>query len=249
MPASFPAPASIPPPPRPFMADFSEGLETGLYLALLELIDEGLIITGDETIIEANSAACRLLERDYRGLAGQPLASLFPTERAFLAARETLLVQGHQRGTLELALPGQRSTRLHYIAAARIRPGIHALVLSPAPPDPATPLAAAADTVWPALAATIHQALIVVDASGRVAAANASARQHLAIGREALVGMLFDALFTIEASGSGIPSQVCLRRIGDPTPLPARLLDGPQPGWQLFLFALPSHGKQTGCRG
>ena len=71
-----PRPEGDKPSPEPFVADFSEGLETGLYLALLELIDEGLIITGDEVVIEANSAACRLLERDYREIAGQPLANL-----------------------------------------------------------------------------------------------------------------------------------------------------------------------------
>lgn len=63
------------PPSEPFRPDFSEGAETGLYLALLELIDEGLILTSDETILEANTAACRLLERDYRDLIRQPLAS------------------------------------------------------------------------------------------------------------------------------------------------------------------------------
>jgi PAS domain-containing protein len=66
-------------PQDPFIPDFSEGAETGLYLALLELLDEGLIITGDELILDANSAACRLLERDYRQIAGKPLSDLFPS--------------------------------------------------------------------------------------------------------------------------------------------------------------------------
>jgi len=35
---------------EPFIADLSEGAETGVYLALLELIEEGLIITGDEIL-------------------------------------------------------------------------------------------------------------------------------------------------------------------------------------------------------
>ena len=74
-------PPGVPSPPlESFVADLSEGAETGVYLALLELIDEGLIITGDELILDANSAACRLLERDYRQLAGHPLSSLFPNE-------------------------------------------------------------------------------------------------------------------------------------------------------------------------
>ncbi|MBV2262367.1 MAG: PAS domain-containing protein, partial [Thauera sp.] len=54
---------------EPFVADLSEGAETGVYLALLELLDEGLLITGDEVVLDANSAACRLLGRDYRDLA------------------------------------------------------------------------------------------------------------------------------------------------------------------------------------
>jgi EAL domain-containing protein (putative c-di-GMP-specific phosphodiesterase class I) len=112
-----------------FTPDLSEGAEVGVYLALLELIDEGLIITGDEYIIDANSAACRLLGRSYRQLVGQPLANLFADERAFLEARERLLIRGEARGMLSLALPDGRVHDFSYIAAPRLRPGIHAIVL------------------------------------------------------------------------------------------------------------------------
>ncbi|MDR3087871.1 MAG: EAL domain-containing protein, partial [Azoarcus sp.] len=112
-----------------FVPDFSEGTEIGVYLALLELIDEGLIITGDEYIIDANSAACRLLGRSYRQLAGQPLAGLFADGHAFLEARERLLIRGEARGTLGLVLPDGRLHDFPYISAPRLRPGIHAIVL------------------------------------------------------------------------------------------------------------------------
>lgn len=112
-----------------FIPDASEGTEVGVYLALLELIDEGLLITGDEYIIDANSAACRLLGRSYRQLAGQPLADLFADGHAFLDARERLLIRGEARGTLGLVLPDGRVHDFPYIAAPRLRPGIHAIVL------------------------------------------------------------------------------------------------------------------------
>ena len=112
-----------------FVPDFSEGAEVGVYLALLELIDEGLLIIGDETVIDANSAACRLLGRSYRQLAGQPLADLFADGHAFLDARKRLLIQGEARGTLGLVLPDGRVHAFPYIAAPRLRPGIHAIVL------------------------------------------------------------------------------------------------------------------------
>ncbi len=112
-----------------FIPDFSEGTEVGVYLALLELIEEGLLITGDETIIDANSAACRLLGRSYRQLAGQPLADLFADGHAFLEARERLLIRGEARGLLSLVLPDGRVHDFPYIAAPRLRPGIHAIVL------------------------------------------------------------------------------------------------------------------------
>jgi EAL domain-containing protein (putative c-di-GMP-specific phosphodiesterase class I) len=126
---------SMPPPSRNnhgeelFTPDLSEGAEIGVYLALLELIDEGLIITGDEYIIDANSAACRLLGRSYRQLAGQPLANLFADGRAFLEARERLLIRGEARGMVSLALPDGRVHDFSYIAAPRLRPGIHVIVL------------------------------------------------------------------------------------------------------------------------
>ncbi|ENO89812.1 PAS/PAC sensor-containing diguanylate cyclase/phosphodiesterase [Thauera linaloolentis 47Lol = DSM 12138] len=109
----------------------SEGAEAGVYLALLELIDEGLIITGDELILDANSAACKLLERDYRQIAGRPLATLFPNEERFLDVRARLLIQGERRSQVGFALPDGRTRELKVLCAPRLRPGVHALVLSP----------------------------------------------------------------------------------------------------------------------
>lgn len=127
-------------PAEPFVPDLSEGAETGVYLALLELLDEGLIITGDEIILDANSAACRLLGRDYRQVAGRPLAELFPSEHAFLDARSRLFIAGDRRGLLPFALPDGSLRELRYMVAPRLRPGIHALVISPADTAMARPL-------------------------------------------------------------------------------------------------------------
>ena len=124
-------PSPGPSPAEPFVADLSEGAEAGVYLALLELLDEGLLITGDEVVLDANSAACRLLGRDYRDVAGRPLANLFPDGQAFLAARARLLIEGERRGQLDFALPEGGVRTLDYLCAPRLRPGIHAIILSP----------------------------------------------------------------------------------------------------------------------
>ena len=247
-------------PPAPFIPDFSEGLETGLYLALLELIDEGLIITGDETIIEANSAACALLERDYRELAGQPLERLFPSGHAFLEARERLLIQGEMRGSLQVALPGGRHRVLRFIAAARLRPGIHAIVLSPdvlaenRPEDEAEAAAAANtavptpsfapppgnDTLWPRLAAALDQPLLVIDEQQRIHAANTAAVKALGLAREALVGHALSTHFAVEwPAADATPVARLHSRAARGAVLPSRVLEGPRPGWQTLL--LPAH--------
>ncbi|HRP25190.1 EAL domain-containing protein [Thauera sp.] len=162
---SSPEPSS----PDPFVPDLSEGAETGVYLALLELLDEGLIITGDEVILDANSAACRLLQRDYRQVAGRPLTELFPSEEAFLAARARVLIQGEKRGTLSFALPGGELCSLDFVAAPRLRPGIHAIILS----APGARPAAQAGT---ALAATSPAAPTAPARTGPAAPARGSAR-------------------------------------------------------------------------
>lgn len=222
-----------PPPQEAFTADFSEGLETGLYLALLELVDEGLIITGDEVIIEANSAACRLLEREYRQIAGQPLSTLFPNEQAFLSARERLLIQGEMRGSIRVALPGDRHRELRFIAAARLRPGIHALILSP---DLITASGQAprgetgTDRLWPQLAAALAQGLIVVDSAGRVQALNAAAAQLPGIDRLDIRGLALDTVFPLQWPEA---HEVQITRLG---PHRARILPGPHPGWRLLLI-------------
>ena len=241
-------PPSPPRPPRePFTADFSEGLETGLYLALLELIDEGLIITGDETIIDANTAACRLLERDYRQLAGQPLATLFPSERAFLEARERLLIQGEMRGGLRVSLPGGRSRDMRFTAAARLRPGLHALILSPdivaeaysagkvekaTDPDP--------DPVWPRLAAALEQPLIVLDEQGRIQALNAAAHRSFDGTARPQTGRPLSDFFETRWSAPHEVPSVHLRPLHAEHGYTARILPGPRPDWRLLL--LPAEG-------
>ncbi|MDX5446532.1 MAG: EAL domain-containing protein [Zoogloeaceae bacterium] len=226
-------PQSQPPQPHePFIADFSEGLETGLYLALLELIDEGLIITGDEIMIDANSAACRLLERDYRQLVGKPLSELFPNERAFLEARDRLLIQGEMRGSIQIALPGGRRRDMRFIAAARLRPGMHALILSPDIVAEAygREHAGGEDRVWPRLAAAIGQALIVVDEGGRVQAMNAAAHRDLGVDGGDVIGRRLDELLEVSWPDGHEPpfASVSGRR--------ARVVPGPRSGWRLLLI-------------
>lgn len=245
---------AIPPKPaaqpasEPFVADFSEGLETGLYLALLELIDEGLIITSDETILEANSAACRLLERDYRDIAGKPLASLFTSEKAFLNARARLFIQGEMRGSLNVALPGRRQRAMRFIAAARIRPGVHAIILSPdliaeayaEREAPAAPSERQADTLWPRLAAALEQSVFVVDDGQRIAAVNAAAVNHLGIARDKLVGQPLTTALEVAWPQDGDMPLAQVRRLGQnpQPPIRARVLPGPKPGWRVLILPL-----------
>lgn len=220
-------------PEEPFVPDFSEGAETGLYLALLELLDEGLIITGDEVILEVNSAACRLLGRDYRQLAGQPLADIFPSERAFINARARLFIQGEMRGCLQLATPsGPRNLR--FVAAARLRPGIHALIISP---DHAAELHhdAIDDPVWPRLAAALEQPVLVIDQHERVAAANAAALRTLDCERSALSGQPLASCAEVVWPAPDA-AQLATLTLGNGNTLSARVLPGPRPQWRLLIL-------------
>ncbi len=236
-------------PSEPFVADFSEGLETGLYLGLLELIDEGLIITGDETILEVNSAACRLLERDYRVLVGCPLSTLFPSEKAFLEARARLLIQGEMRGSLNVSLPGGRHRTMRFIAAARLRPGMHALILSPdylSEQTPAQP--PRRDDLWPRLAAIVNQPVLVVDAEQRISALNAAALRLLDGDRAALTGQPLANVLRLDWSSAHPEKFVALERVSPDRPsnnaapeLQARLLNGPKPGWHVLVLNAPDN--------
>lgn len=240
-------PAGPPPgksaPPDAFVPDLSEGAETGVYLALLELLDEGLIITGDEIVLDANSAACRLLGREYRQIAGRPLAELFASEQDFLETRSRLLIQGEQRGEVPFGLPDGGRRRLHVLAAPRLRPGIHALILSP-PPTAADDTPASNDAVWPRLAAAVNQPVLVVDEHDIVNAANAAALAALGLSRDALVGRSASAcLGVIWPADGGAP----VARLS-PAPdcrLSARVLPGPRRGWRILLLAQAA-GPQAG---
>lgn len=229
-------------PEEPFIPDFSEGAETGLYLALLELLDEGLIITGDEVVLEVNSAACRLLERDYRQIAGKPLADLFPSEREFLDARARLFIQGEMRGSLRVALPDGSTRELGFVAAARIRPGIHALILSP---EGGTRLhsgncaqgeALSTDALWPRLAAALEQPVLVIDEAARVSATNAAALAALGLARGNIVGRALEDCMGVVWPAAGAAPLARLSVAGGEPSITARVLPGPKPGWRLLLL-------------
>lgn len=222
---------------EPFIPDFSEGAEAGLYLALFELFDQGLVITADELVLEANSAACRLLERDYRKVAGRPLSELFPSERDFLAARARIFIQGETRGALTVSLPGRRTRDLQFVAAPRIRAGVHALILSPLGraaqalrADDERP-----DTVWPRLAAALEQPVIVVDDKRRVAAANAAALRALGVTRAQFVGRPVDDHLDVRWSQDK-PQAARIKASGRHPRAAAQVLPGPKAGWHLLIL-------------
>ena len=100
----WPAASPAPPLPSPSSRTFRRAPRPASS-PCSELLDEGLLITGDEVVLDANSAACRLLGRDYRDVAGRPLADLFPDGQTFLAARACLLIEGERRGRPDFALP------------------------------------------------------------------------------------------------------------------------------------------------
>lgn len=229
-------------PEEPFIPDFSEGAETGLYLALLELLDEGLIITGDEVVLEANSAACRLLGRDYRQIAGKPLADLFPSEKDFLDARARLFIQGEVRGSLRVALPDGGTCALGFVAAARIRPGIHALILTPEPGRAqdvganAQHEATTTDTLWPRLAAALEQPVLVIDEAERVSATNAAALATLGLDRGSIIGHALRECMGVIWPGAGAAPIARLSVPGRAPSIAARILPGPKPGWRLLIL-------------
>lgn len=224
-------------PDEPFVPDLSEGAEAGLYLSLFELMNEGLIITSDETILEVNSAVCRLMERSYRDLAGQPLSTLFPSERAFLQARASLFIQGEMRGSLRVRLPRGRERDLAYVAAARIRPGVHAIILSP---DPVTGLGDAppppADAVWPRLAAALDQPAMVIDGKDRIMAANAPARRRFGHIDDTLTGKSLKLFCQLSDPAKESGPITVIPADGSPD-LHGRLLPGPESGWRILLLS------------
>lgn len=245
---------SSPPEATAFKPDFSEGVETGLYLALLELIDEGVIITGDETIFEVNEAACALLGHEYRGLAGQPLANLFADDAAFLNARARLLIAEETRGQLDIRMGDGTLRTFEFTAAARLRPGLHTLILRPAPKQAASTHSphtqrttaeqnahnATADALWLHLAAAIDQALVVLSPTRQIAALNPAAERLFGQSRATLVHRPIVELLPLQEADFLTPAQRNVRVIATElhgAHMNVRMLPGPQPGWRLLLLS------------
>ncbi|MBR4737878.1 MAG: EAL domain-containing protein [Rhodocyclaceae bacterium] len=237
-------------PNEPFIADFSEGFEVGLYLALLELIDEGVLIASDETILEVNSACCRLLEREYRALVRQPLSILFGSEKAFLDARERLLIQGEMRGAMRVALPAGRLRDVRFIAAARLRPGLHAIILRPdtlMTGENTGPLPASLrqHDFWPQLAAAMSQPLIVADHADQIVAANAPALAMLELTREEVVGQPLGNFFAGDWPAAGSTAPLTVQLLAHSIEHAVRQFPAPHTGGRIWLFALPALGASA----
>lgn len=233
-----------------FQAEQLERADGGLYLALLELIDEGVLITGDETIFEVNSAACSLLGRDYRDLAGRPFATVFADEPAFLQARERLLIHGESRGELEVTQSDGSVKTLEFTAAARVRPGLHALIVRPPqatsrrkrgpqstrPSEPTN----TTEALWLHLATAMDQATLVLDPKLRIAALNPAA---IALFKRSHADLIHLPVADIldwpaqEAQSLAHAGQAFRVRLKHGTALNAQVLTGPKPGWLLLVLS------------
>ncbi len=222
----------------PFRPDFSEGVEIGLYLALLELIDEGLLIVSDEALLEVNAAACRWLERSYRELVHQPLEILFPSPEAFLHARARWFIQGQTRGSISLALPGARTREFRFTAAARLRPGMHAILFAPDVVRELYRDATHPEAFWARIAAANHEPTIVLDERERIIAANATARA-LFPGTESPLMLPLARYALVQWPEDGSTGHAQIEGL-TPKPLTARVLSGPRPGWRVLLLPLQS---------
>lgn len=220
---------------EPFRPDFSEGIEIGVYLALLELIDEGLLIVSDERILEVNSAACRWLERSYRELIQAPLESLFPTTEAFLHARARWFIQNETKGTIALTLPHGRNRVFRFTAAPRIRPGMHAILIAPDFVHEQYRSTALAETFWIQLAAASSEPVWVLDEANRLVAVNAAARQLWPEPQLPLHQPITEAV-TVRWPETN-ESPIALIEGLAPQPLRARILHGPNPGWRVLLIS------------
>lgn len=237
---------SLPETNEPFRPDFSEGVEIGVYLALLELIDEGLLIVSDERILEVNSAACRWLERNYRELIQAPLESLFPSPQAFLHARARWFIQNETKGSITLALPHGRKKVFRFTAAARIRPGMHAILIAPDLLHEQYRSTSLAETFWIQLAAASTEPIWVLDETERLVAVNAAARTRWATPPLPLHQPITEAA-TVHWPKADEPPVALIEGI-EPHPLRARILHGPTPGWRVLLFTThrnPSRRRTT----
>ncbi|WP_170141253.1 sensor domain-containing phosphodiesterase [Hydrogenophilus thermoluteolus] len=230
---------SLPETNEPFRPDFSEGVEIGVYLALLELIDEGLLIVSDERILEVNSAACRWLERNYRELIQAPLESLFPSPQAFLHARARWFIQNETKGSITLALPHGRKKVFRFTAAARIRPGMHAILIAPDLLHEQYRSTSLAETFWIQLAAASTEPIWVLDETERLVAVNAAARARWPAWQPLLHQPITEAV-TVHWPEADEPPVALIEGIGR-YPLRARILNGPNPGWRVLLFTPHRH--------
>ncbi|MBQ5459065.1 MAG: EAL domain-containing protein, partial [Rhodocyclaceae bacterium] len=197
-----------------------------------------------------NSACCRLLEREYRALVRQPLSILFGSEKAFLDARERLLIQGEMRGAMRVALPAGRLRDVRFIAAARLRPGLHAIILRPdtlMTEETSAPLPASLrqHDFWPQLAAAMAQPLIVADHADQIVAANAPALAMLELTREEVVGQTLATFFAGDWPEAGSTAPLVVQLLPHSIEHAVRQFPAPHTGGRIWLFALPALSTPT----
>ncbi|WP_438438746.1 hypothetical protein [Hydrogenophilus thermoluteolus] len=145
-----------------------------------------------------------------------------------------------------MALPHGRKKVFRFTAAARIRPGMHAILIAPDLLHEQYRSTSLAETFWIELAAASTEPIWVLDETERLVAVNAAARIRWATPPLPLHQPITEAA-TVHWPKADEPPVALIEGI-EPHPLRARILHGPTPGWRVLLFTThrnPSRRRTT----
>lgn len=102
--------------------------------ALFENLPIAVLLADDQArYVDANAAACELLERTRANLIGARVSDVIAAGREAEVSVQwkAFLRDGRQSGVFEFVLPSGASRRAHFHAVANFAPGLHCSFMSP----------------------------------------------------------------------------------------------------------------------
>lgn len=158
-------------------------------------LDPMVISDGGGLIVDANPAACRLVDTNHGGLVGRRLHDFVDPGRVpdRDRLRSKALRAGSKQGELELSLPGG-AVRTVELGTARLGPRRHLLVLRDVTERRLTENALrASEQRYRRIFENANEGIGVVDADGRIVAANPKLQEMVGYSEEEQVGRpIFD---------------------------------------------------------
>jgi len=189
-------------------AEREQDLERWFRSVYDNALDGFLVVDDEMRIVDANPAACRLLERRRERLVGTSMAVVMRAggQEGPSSLLRDLRATGSVRGEAEILLPDGARRRAEYSAVANISPGLHLGIFRDVEDRKRAAeaeLRASEERFHRLVDAVTEYAIFLLDPEGNVATWNPGAQRIKGYSRDEIIGKHVSVFYTPEDRAAG----------------------------------------------